>query len=360
MRNRFTIICLAFALSFTVSSCVKKKKDDFDRTALLTNIGNSVAIPALEQFALAANLLKQQSDAFTSAPDAARLDSLQAAYQAAYVALMGVEVYDFSGTQDFRNSLNSFPCDTNQILNNISSGVYDFNTVNNLRAKGFPALDFLLYSKNATETLQWFTTSTNAVNARKYISDIVNELQVKAQSSVNTWKSTYVNTFINANGIDIGSSVSLLVNDLSLTTERCRRERVGNSLGYVGFISNGQISPLALEATYSRFSKELLVAHLQQMKELYRGKSGMGFDDYLEQIGAEYDGAPLSTTILNQFDVCISAAQNVTVDFNTALSTQKPAMENLFLELKKLVVLVKVDMSSQLGVVISYSDNDGD
>nr|MBP7390367.1 hypothetical protein [Chitinophagales bacterium] len=78
------------------------------------------------------------------------------------------------------------------------------------------------------------------------------------------------------------------------------------------------------------------------------------------EIGADYNGTPLSTEIFNQFERTILAAQNVPVKFSDAVSSHNAEMQTLFLELKKLVVLIKVDMSSQLGVVINYSDNDGD
>ncbi len=152
----------------------------------------------------------------------------------------------------------------------------------------------------------------------------------------------------------------MLVNDLSFELERNRRERVGNALGYIGVVSGGVLLPSAVEGFYSESSKELLIENLQQMKLLYTGGSGIGFDDYLSEIGADYNGTPLSTEIFNQFERTILAAQNVPVKFSDAVSSHNDEMQTLFLELKKLVVLIKVDMSSQLGVVINYSDNDGD
>ena len=99
---------------------------------------------------------------------------------------------------------------------------------------------------------------------------------------------------------------------------------------------------------------------MQKSKALYTGGNGTGFDDYLDFVNATYDSSPLSSAISNQFDVTIQAAQNVPVGFSQAVNSNKQQMETLFLELKKLTVMLKVDMSSQLGVVINYSDNDGD
>lgn len=339
-----------------VQSCVEKKKDDFNRTAMLTNLAENVVIPQYQQVDAAVSALQNAALAFNANPDAQKLDSLKAAFNAAYKSYMGVEAYDFSASQDMRSLLNNFPPDTNQINNNAAIGGYDLNTANNLRAKGFPALDYLLYGRGSAEVVSNFSS----VTYKQYLADIVSEIKTKTSAAASEWSGNYKNTFINASGTDIGSSTGQLVNDVSFSAERCRRERVGNSLGYVGLVSGGNIAPLQLEAFYSNQSKELLIEQLQQLKKLYEGNGGIGLDDYLEQIGADYNGTPLHTEISNQFNKAIQAANTVPVAYTAALSSHKPEMEALFLELKKLVVLLKVDMSSNLGVIITYSDNDGD
>ncbi|HLP18942.1 MAG TPA: imelysin family protein [Chitinophagales bacterium] len=357
---RILKIALPVLILLAAQGCVEKNKDNFDRTAMLSNLGNSIIAPAYTTLAANTLALQNQANTFIAAPGVASLDSLKQSYINAYVKYQAVEIYDFTPSQYMRNSFNSFPADTNQINNNIVTGVYDLSTANNVQAKGFPALDYLLYSKTAAEVVALFATDVNAAKRKQYLADIVSELNTKAAAASAGWSGDYLNTFIQASGTDVGSSTGMLVNDLSMELERNRRERVGNSLGYVGIVSGGAISPYSLEAFYAAYSKELLIENLQQMKILYQGGTGTGFDDYLNQIGADYNGTPLATEITNQFDKTILAAQNIPVDFATALTTNKPQMETLFLEIKRLVVLVKVDMSSNLGVVINYADNDGD
>lgn len=356
MKHLWVLTMVMVGLSVFVQSCVEKKKDDFNRTAMLINIAENVIIPQYQQADAAVSALQNAALAFNANPDAQKLDSLKAAFNAAYKSYMGVEAYDFSASQDMRGLLNNFPPDTNQINNNAATGSYDLNTANNLRAKGFPALDYLLYGHGSAEVVNNFSSPTY----KQYLADIVSEIKSKTNTAVSEWTGNYKNTFINASGTDIGSSTGQLVNDISFAAERCRRERVGNSLGYVGLVSGGNIAPQLLEAFYSNQSKELLIEQLQQLKKLYEGNGGIGPDDYLEQVGADYNGTPLHTEISNQFDKAIQAAHTVPVAYTAALSSHKPEMEALFLELKKLVVLLKVDMSSNLGVIITYSDNDGD
>lgn len=348
-------ICVAVVLMVLVTGCKHKDSDKFNQEAMLTNIGNNIIVPAHQQFSTAAGILKQEKDAFISNPSIATLDALKLAFLSAYENYMSVETFSFNASGYIRN-LNAFATDTAQINSNIASGSYNLDAAINIRAKGFPAADYLLYCRTGNEVVALFTSEGSR---RQYLNDIVNEIEMTANSAKNSW-ANYATEFTKATGTDIGSSVSMLVNDIAFETEKCRRERVGNSLGYAGFISSGVVNPNVLECYYGKHSKKLLLRNLSELKKLYEGGNETGFDDYLQYMNADYNGEPLSSAISSQFDLCTQKVEAIPVDFGAALTTNKPDMESLFLELKKLTVMLKVDMSSQLGVVINYSDNDGD
>lgn len=355
----FKYICAAVALLILLNGCKPKDGGDkFDRAGMLTNLGNNVIVPAYQQLSIAASALKTKKDSFTGNPSSVTLDSLKAAFLIAYTSFMKVETYSLIPNSETRN-LNVFVTDTTQINTNISTGTYNLSAANNIKAKGFPAIDYLLFSRSDSEIVTLFTTDANAAKRIQYLNDIANEIEFVSSNAASSWNS-YLTQFISASGTDIGSSVGMLVNDLSFELERCRRERVGNSLGYIGFISSGNVDAHFLEAYHSAYSKELLAANLRELKTLYEGGTGNGFDDYLVYLNAEYNGQALAPAISNQFDLVIQKAEIIPVDYATALTTNRSDTESLFLELKKLTVMLKVDMSSQLGVIINYSDNDGD
>lgn len=355
----FKNICAVAALLLLLGGCKPNDGGDkFDRAAMLTNLVNNIIIPAHQAFSASAAQLKIKKDSFTANPSSVTLDSLKAAFLSAYISYMKVETYSFTASGETR-TLNVFVTDTSQINTNISTGAYNLSAANNIQAKGFPALDYLLISRSSNEIVNLFTTDVNAAKRIQYLNDITNEIATTASGATVAWNNS-VSQFISASGTDIGSSAGMLVNDLSFSSERCRRERVGNSLGYIGTISSGNIAPYLLEAYHSAYSKELLAENLRQLKTLYEGGSGSGFDDYLTYLNAEYNGQPLAPAISNQFDLVIQKAEIIPVNYSTALTNNRPDMESLFLELKKLTVMLKVDMSSQLGVIINYSDNDGD
>lgn len=350
-----TILLSIFLLS--VSGC-KEKKNDFDRKPLLENIGNNVIIPAYKNADEKALTLKKAMSDFTASPDVPKLQALKIAFKDAYTAWQAVEFYDFAKGAGLSYGLNNFPPDTAKIQSNVSTGNYDLLTGANVKARGFPVLDYLLFQSTDEQAL--VNGVNNFQHAKKYLNDLANDISSNITSIYDEWNTTYINTFINATGIDAGSSTATLINTWAQFTERTRRERVGNSLGYIGFVNSGSINEKLLEAFYAGYSKELLIANLQAGKSLFTGGNGQGFDDYPAVKEASFQGVPLNEEISNQYDKCIAAANAITTDFRTALVSDKPKMETLFLELKKLTVLIKVDLASAVGVTISYTDNDGD
>ncbi len=355
MNKLFTISLLLFFI-FSLPSC-KEKKEDFDRKPLLENIGNNVIIPSYKSAHEKALALKVAIADFNNWPDPQKLPALRATFKEAYLAWQAVETYEFGKGIAQAASLNSFPTDSAKIRNNALKGNYNLQAATNLSAKGFPALDFILFSISDNDLINLII---DFPTAKQYLQDIADDISANITATYDNWNTSHINTFISATGLDIGGSIGILCNSWAQMTERSRRERVGNSLGYVGLISTGTINSKLLEGFYANQSKELVIANLQAGKNLFTGGEGVGFDDYPQVKEATFQGVPLNVEISNQYDKCIAAANAVSTDFKTALLNDKPKMETLFLELKKLTVLIKVDMASAIGVTINYTDNDGD
>ncbi len=360
---------LVLAMVFLAVSCKKKKETDpaadYDSKEMLGNIGSTIFVPRYNDVKLKSTALQTAAASFTAAPDLSTLLEVQNKYKEARLSWEGIEIAEFGPASDkiLRSSVNYFPSDTVKIKNNIVSGSYDLEAATNYTAKGFSAVEYLLFGVAATnaDILLMYTSETNAANRKNYLTNLIGNMVPKIAYAADTWNTTYLSTFSNSTGTDQGSSMSLMVNSMSMGLEMVRRERIGNPLGYVGLTNSGTVYPKLQEAYYSNTSKELAIEYLIKSKELFNGGSGNGLDDYLNFINAKYDnGNLLSNEINSQFDLAIAAVQALTPDYTTILATDKPKAEAAFLELKKLTVLIKLDMASQLGVVINYTDNDGD
>lgn len=367
--KKVEIVVVLFVSLFIVISCKDKKKDDltteFDRRAMLDNMSNNLIVPGYSSLFSKVTILKNTSETFTNSPSEFNLQDLQSKFKEAYLVWQSMEVYEFGPASDMvlRSSVNSFPTDTATIKSNITSGNYDLDVSGNIRAKGFPALEFLLFGigQNNTAIVAKYVSDSEAANRRAYLTNVLTNMYNRINNVNSSWGGTYASTFINNAGTDLGSSVSFLVNNMSMSLESVRRERIGTPLGYVGLVSTGVVSPKLQEAYYSNYSKELILENLRKTKDLFNGGTGQGFDDYLNKINAKFEnGNPLSSEINAQFDLAIAAVNALNPDLTSALTNDNQKVEATFLEVKKLVVLIKLDMASQLGVVINYSDNDGD
>ncbi|HET6227192.1 MAG TPA: imelysin family protein [Bacteroidia bacterium] len=375
-KKSISIICLSL-FSLLIVQCKKKSHDEdlnsgdsFDKEAMLANYADNIIFPAYTNFKYAVDSLDKTTDNFVKDPTPINLQALQVFFVKAYIRYQSVSTFELGPADGelFRSSANIFPCDTTKINSKISIGNFDLSTVSDIDAKGFPALDFLLFNskQNSTIILSRFTTAGNAENAKKYLSTVVAELKHKSDVIYNGWSATggnYIATFKNNLGSSVGSSLGLMINQFNLNFENLKNARVGIPLGKK---SLGIIYPNKVEAFYSGQSFAMALEQIKSIEDVYLGRGangidGLGFEDYLIALKTEHPSGQLSDVIKAK----ISAIKQELLKFQggvfSEMITQDPAQfENLYQQIFQLTVLIKVDMPSAFGVMITYEDNDGD
>jgi len=365
-------LILAISLLLIIAGCKKKgsesDKPQYDRASMLTNIGNNIIIPNYLAFHTQADKLDSAVADFNAAPDLTKLTNLQAIFKDAYRSWQSCTVYELGPAADaFLNlNLNTFPTTVADINNNISTGTYDLNAAGNFDAKGFPGIDYLLFGAAADNNaiLALYTSDANADNRKNYLAALSGEIKTLASDVYNAWipsGKNYINTFVQASGTDIGSSVGFLVNQLSSSEELLKNYKIGIPNGEQ---SGGSPLPSKVEALYSGISVELAVLQVKSLQNLFLGKSnqgdGFGFDDYVNFTGASFNGTPLATAINNQFNTVIAKLQAIPDPLSDSVTNNTATVHAAYLDLQKLLVLLKSEMPSALGVLITYNDNDGD
>lgn len=337
--------------------------DNFDRTALLTNMADSIIIPNFIALDLKLDSLATAAAAFNANPDLTNLYAARNAFQAAYFAYQSVSLFEFGPSENelFRVNCNTFPTDTAQITANISNGTYDLFLASNLDAKGYPAIDYLLYGRNMSDAtiVSLFATTPNR---RAYLSDLVLHLSTHTQNVLTAWTTGYRNAFIASNGNSIGSSLGFLVNQLNYELEMVKNARVGIPLGK---LSLGVPLPEKCENYYSNQSVWLASACLANIEDCYLGRSaagndGAGFDNYLDHIGATYQSGSLNSAIQSHFQDAKTKLQAVPDPLSVQVISNPAVVDTAYVAVKKLLVLLKTDMPSNLGIIITYQDTDGD
>ena len=337
----------------------------FDRTAMLTNLSTNIIIPGYVSFQASVVSLDSSITAFNTSPDLNKLTNLQSIFKATYQKWQTVSVFDFgpAGTENLRISVNTFPADVTQINTNITSGSYNLASLSTLPAEGFPAMDYLLFGTGTDNNsiLVQYTTDSKAGNRKAYLSAISAIVKTKATNVLNGWKTTYPATFINASGTDIGSSVGQVTNELNEDFEVIKNYEIGIPLGIQ---SMGTTFPTKVQAYYSKISLQLALLHLQAIQNVYLGQSakgnGLGFDDYLVSAKAQYNGGSLNDAITSQFATATAKLQSLSDPLATQITTNAAAVNAAYTALQMQTVLLKTDMPSALGILITYGDTDGD
>jgi predicted lipoprotein len=366
----FTLCLLSFSLVFTACEKEDDKKDlqpEFDKKAMLSNIGSQIIVKNYSEFELISNDFYTAVLDFNSNTNETKLIELQNKFKTLYEQWQYCSTFEFGPAEQLalRSNLNTFPTDSTQINSNIHSGSYQLDAASNMDAKGFPAIDYLLFSSSNQDVLEKFNNDTQAAERKKYLLDLAGEIKKLSSSVYQMWQtagSNYLSTFENNTGSDINGSIGLLINQFNYDFELLKNAKLGIPLGKRTL---GNALPEKVEAPYSNYSNLLISAQLQNLEYIYLGTSkgkneGIGLDDYLEKVDAKYNGASLNQKIKEKFSSLKIKINNLPKSLNIAVVEDYSQVDACYAEMQQLAVLLKVDMPSVLGVIITYQDNDGD
>lgn len=302
--------------------------------------------------------------------DSLTLVEAREAFKISYLNWVRVSSFQFgaASTQNLNVSLNFFSINLVIVESNLAKirakEPVDLYVVSQRSARGFTALDYLLYSEaSVSEQLKVLNSD---LGHKEYIALVISHMETSFGAVYSAWKSEDKKSFETAGGVASGSSMSVFVNEFNVDFEQnSKTKRVKSALGLPGT----QVKPTEVEAYYSKFSKELLIKHISSLSDIYEGNSfagveGYGLADYLESTGAmvEVDGESvlLSLAISNQFINILTSIEKITGSIDQAVENDYESVKASYDELQKMVLLTKVKMPSTLGVQINYIDNDGD
>lgn len=339
--------------------------NDFDRQVMLEDMANQVILPAYLELNITTLGLESAINDFTAAPSQSTLDLAQASLKDAWLAWQGVNLFQFGPAESngLRSALNNFPTDDRTIEANIEAGEYNLSSLSNLKAIGLPAIDYLLHGAEDAAIIDLYTTSETAAKRKAYLHDLAALVSERVSTTYGTWSpeaGNFATSFAENDGSAVGSSLSEMVNAFNLQYERYTRD---SKIGIpAGVRSLGVPIPESTEAFYGGYSLELAIANLQAYKELFKGSDREGLDlgDYLISLNASNEAGALEEQINAQLDVCITALQNLDDPLSETIRNNNDEVLNSYVELQRLVVLLKAELPSAMGVTITFQDNDGD
>jgi predicted lipoprotein len=342
---------------FTFIACKDKKtatdEDTFKKTELLQQVADNYILPEYAKLQSEVTALATTASSFEAVPSITSFDSLKAQWKRAYIRFQYVKMFDFGPgmEQNLDMSLGTVPTDSATIEHNITSGSYNLSEISNYDAIGFPALDYLLFSANAFEAI---STSTSR---KKYLVDVTQKMKNEVDKTVSSWNS-YRTTFVDGTSNASTSPFSLLMNNFIRDYEILKWTKLGYPLG----VNTLNVkNPAYLEARKSGIGKELLRANILALQQVYLGKGSNGKDgksmhDYLVALGK----TTTATTIQTNWGVFQTQIEALPTSLETALNSDTQKMIDLYNAIHFNTIALKTDMVSAFGVLITYSDNDGD
>lgn len=353
--------CVLLSLLLFTVGC--KSDDDNgpsseDYVNVLTNQVDNVVIPTMKNYAEKMDVLKAAATSFTANTNASTLAALRSAYREANLAYQAAAVHNYYTTENVAlvETSNLFPIDVTLLGNLIENESYNFNTTAQMRANGFPALDYMLYG--LANSVAFFDADPKR---KAFLNALVDAMTSKANNLSSSWSGNLRNNFIENGGVDLGSSISVQLNQSTVYyEEHVRENKVGIPIGRLG-PNDSPIAPDATkrEAYYQSisngddaFSLELVKAAVQSLQRLYDGTSpsgadGQGYDDLV----IKRDKASVDTDITAQFNKIFAA-----IDARTSIAGD----ETLYNEIQAMVTLLKTDLFTLLNVQDADGMVDGD
>ena len=395
MNTKFLKLIYVFSALLIIQSCKKSgctdpealnynidaQKDDnsclyedYDKLSLLTNLADNYIIPSLDAYKSKIATLNIHVDSFITNPSISNLTLIRTNWEDALLNWQDIGFLDFGPSEYIllRKQTNTFPIDTTELNNFISLADWNLEYTSSYDSKGLQALDYLLFKPGHTDN-ELITYFQNNENARNYLKALTEDLNQNINYVTNEWI-TYREDFINDFEVTTsnlstnsqGSSISNIINALCLHYEfYVRRGKVGLPLGVFNGFSQLEL-PELVECYYSGKSTQNLVRSVNSLRKYVTGSSylnndnGLGLDDYMDFVNAEQNSQQLSTVIDNQFLTILEELNNINGPLSEEIINNKSQITQTYQELQQLVPYMKVDMTSALGVLITYQDNDGD
>jgi predicted lipoprotein len=367
VKHIIAIVLVGFMLGINACKPTKDNPlDKYDRGALLNSLYNNVISPVHVSFKNDCNTFDSLASVFNQNPTEPNLIVLQQQWITVQRSWQLCEPLNLGPIADnfAHNSINKWVTNTQFIEDFIAGAdVLDEAFIESIgsTSKGLPAIEYLIFdnSGNNTAVVQSLTTGTNAARRLSYVRACVANLDTKAAALLNQWQA-YQNSFVSSTGIAIDGSTNEMVNAVIEHEEFIKNTKVGLPLGK----KDGIIQTDKVESPYSNTSMQHIRQNLLLLQYLFdgnmQGTTGTGLYNYLDAVDPMVDDVMLSAKIKDQLQLCINAANAINTPLEEAIVNENAKVETLYLELKKLTVLLKVDMTGIIGATVTFTDNDGD
>ncbi len=366
MRTLSSSLFLALSILLLFSSCDKNKNnntDGYNRKAMLENYADKLIIPAYAQLQQKANTLKTAADNFTQQPDNTTLLNFQNAWKETAKTFQFCNSFNFGPaetlTGNFTIDVATFPVNetlTEDFVSQMANNGFD--PLNNFSrdTRGIYGIEYLIFKNDAAQTISNFSDEKR----KNYLTAIITDFKTRTDKVTADWQ-LYRTTFVAADGTDAGSGASMLFNQFLIGFENNKNFKLGLPLGLR--VGQTTTAPNKVAAYYSGISTELVKLNFESTMQIYFGndfenQQGLGFDDYLKSVDS---GEALVSETITQMNKVKDAINNIPQGkLSDVIVSDFAKPDAAHTEMAKLTRYIKSDMSSLLGLSITFSSGDGD
>jgi len=364
----FRILAATVLVILCAASCGEntegegKSIDNFDRQLMLEHWADDIIIPAFANYRSSTDELLTATDIFIGDKSAASLEALRASWRDTYHAWQMVAMYNIGPAEQMQlaNTTNVYPTNVALIESNSQLESIDPELPSNRPAIGYPAIEYLIYGDadlSSAEVIDQLQDDKRANHLRALVQILADDAALVHDQ----WTTEYRDVFVQADGSSATASVNKMTNDYIYYFEKqLRANKVGIPTGWF----STEPLPQNVEGLHAGdISKTLLIAALDAFQSFFNGQylndtdKGEGFASYLNYLG---NNNSLEVDINAQLNAARAIALTLDDSFERQIATDNTKMLQLYDELQKAVVLLKVDMMQALNIKVDYVDADGD
>ena len=260
----------------------------------------------------------------------------------------------------FQN-IGTFPASALKIESSINAKDTSFRNFDR-DSRGLYALEYLIFKDSAS----FIQSIKDQPFKLAYMKAVSRNIVTRVETVLNQWQGVYGTAFINNDGAQAGSSISELYNAFVFHFEVMKNYNLGLPMGKRAGQVNSE--PSKVEGYYSGYSTALLQAKYTALRHLWFGYarlslatslSANGFKEYILSVE---NGPRLAQDTELQWNVIGTGISTIDaqVPLHTMIIGQSSQLEQIFLEMTKHTRFIKSEMSSLLGISITYASGDGD
>ncbi|EZH72228.1 hypothetical protein ATO12_25170 [Aquimarina atlantica] len=357
------IILLSVLVIYSCSSDDKNTNGDsdnkFNTSQMLSDITSGSILPSIASFKDKAIELEESVSNFASDQSEEKLLIAQNKWKEAAKSYANIYVFNIGRPKELfmHELLFNWPTFTEAIDNSIAQNTEIIAESISTRAKGLTGIEYLLFADTGTSNADIVSLFSSTPRRTEYLTSITTNLKEKAILLSEIWNENgenYSNTFITNTETGLNGSLNMIFNGMFNVAETIKKAKLGKP---AGLENTSSTNPQILQAFRSEISLDLIENNIKTIENVYFTSSGLGISDNVEFITKN---STINDRIKAQFTLIHTAINKITMPLHLAIDQQKQAVEEVYNEIKTLVVLLNNDVGSTLSIIITPTDNDGD